>query len=54
MYGWSFGEWWFNKSVRAILREEASGVTLLSISAANEVVRERRNYNTTIKYKIAR
>ena len=29
------GEWWFNKSVRAISREAASGVTALSISAAN-------------------
>ena len=29
------GEWWFNKSVRAISREAASGVTALSILAAN-------------------
>ena len=29
------GEWWFNKSVRAISREAASVVTALSISAAN-------------------
>ena len=29
------GEWWFNKSVRAISRESVSGVTALSISAEN-------------------
>ena len=33
LYGWSWG--WFNKSVRAISREAASGETALSISAAN-------------------
>ena len=32
------GEWWFNKSVRAILREASSGVKGLSILAANESV----------------
>ena len=34
-------EWWFNKSVRAISREPASGVTALSILAANVSVHIR-------------
>ena len=29
------GQWWFNKSLRAVTREAASTVTSLSISAAN-------------------
>ena len=34
-------DWWFNKSVRAISREAASGVTALSILAANVSVHIR-------------